>query len=115
MVDIADWASTETKKILITQDIDCTPPCYLKVRRFVPAEGDAMARKWKNHGVEQEFLCTPYAIADMKEAARTLSSYVDETMEQAIQYYTFGKDKLLRDTYQMAYSHSKSAEVSKTR
>lgn len=112
VVDIQVWDSEQTKKILVTQDIGGSY-YSLKVRKFIPMPGDATARKWKINGVEQEFKCSPYAIANMSEAARTLSSFVDKTLEEAIEHYIPEKDELLRRTYQMALKYSKTAQVSK--
>jgi hypothetical protein len=108
--DIRDWDSTEIKTIAITQDVG-GKSYNLKVRKFIPAEGDALERRWKTDGVEQTFKCAPYAIADMREAGRTLSHFADRTLESAICHYIDETDTLLRSTYHMAYRYSMFAEV----
>ena len=110
IVDIRNWASTEIKTISITQDVGATS-YDVKVREFIPLEGDALARKWKTDGVEQSFVCAPYGIADMKEAGSTLSKFADQTLGTAISFYIDESDDLLRDTYRMAYRYSRFAEV----
>jgi len=113
LVDIQDWASKRIKTITITQDV--SGEFYdLKVREFIPREDDSLERKWKTDGIEQSFKCAPYAIADMKEAGRTLAHFADRTLESSICYYIDEDDKLLRNTYSMAYRYSKFAEVSKS-
>jgi hypothetical protein len=109
--DIRDWSSTEIKTIAITQDVG-GKSYNLKVREFIPVEGDALERRWRTGGVEQTFKCAPYAIADMKEAGRTLSHFADKTLESSICHYIDETDILLRSTYHMAYRYSLFAEVS---
>jgi hypothetical protein len=110
MTEISTWASDQIKTISCTQDVMGTK-FELKVRRFTPVAGDALARKWKRDGVERTFDCPPYAIASMKEASRVLARFVDRTLSSSIFFYVDETDKLLRDTYMMAYRQSKIAEV----
>jgi len=112
--DIRDWDSTEIKTIAITQDVG-GKSYNLKVRKFIPVEGDALERRWKTAGVEQTFKCAPYAIADMKEAGRTLSHFADRTLESTICHYIDETDTLLRSTYHMAYRYSMFVESEKER
>ena len=112
IIDIRDWESEIIKTITITQDVfDNHYP--LNVRRFIPQEGDAIERRWKTNGIEQSFKCEPYAIADMKEAGRTLAQFADNTLESSIRFYIRESDHLLRLTYTMAHKHSSTAEVRK--
>ena len=110
MIDIATWANDDIKSILCTQDVLGTK-FQLKVRQFSPVQGDSLARKWKKNGKEKSFECPPYAIASMKEAAQTLATFVDKTMGSAICFYIDETDKLMRDTFMMAYRQSKFAQV----
>ncbi len=110
MTDISRWASSEIKTITCTQDVLGTK-FDLKVREFVPVDGDALARKWKKNGVEKSFECPPYGVANMKEAAHVLGRFVDRSMGSAICFYVDETDRLLRDTYEMAYRQSKFAQV----
>ncbi|KAF2473832.1 uncharacterized protein BDR25DRAFT_217243 [Lindgomyces ingoldianus] len=103
------WASKEIKTIQITQDVGGT--CYkLKVRQFKPTDGDSLERRWKTNGKPQYFKCTPYAIANMKEAGKVLSEFADRTVGTAISHYIDETDVLLRSTYTMAYRYSRMAE-----
>lgn len=108
--DIKRWASKTVKTITITQDVAGTS-YDIGVRQFIPVEGDSLARKWNTNGVEQSYLCAPYAIANMREAGRKLAQFVDSTLEDALCFYIDDSDKLLRNTYSMAYRYSQFAEV----
>jgi len=110
IVDIKNWRSSEIKTIGITQDVGGSS-YNLKVREFIPLDGDALERKWKTNGVQQSFRCTPYAIADMKQAGRQLIRFADQHLEASICYYIDESDKLLRSTYAMAYRYSLYADV----
>ncbi|KAF2279311.1 uncharacterized protein EI97DRAFT_370279 [Westerdykella ornata] len=109
MIDITNWASDEIKTIKVTQGVGNTWYA-LKVRQFVPVEGDALARRWVADGQKQEFMCTPYAVADMREAGRVLSAFSESTLKDALKFWLANGDTLLAKTYLMAYRYSFTAE-----
>jgi hypothetical protein len=109
MVDITNWASDEIKTINVTQEVGGTY-YTLRVRKFIPIEGDALARRWVYGGQKYEYECAPYAVADMQEAGRVLSEFSENTLTTAIPFWIKG-DTLLRRTYYMAYKYSLAAEV----
>lgn len=110
IVDIKEWRSSEVKEIRITQDV-AGASYKLKVREFIPVEGDALERKWVTNGKQQSFQCSPYAIPDMKKAGQVLIKFADKHIGSSICHYIDETDKLLRDTYSMAYRYSLHAEV----
>lgn len=109
MVDITNWASDEVKTIDVTQEVGNTY-YTLKVRKFVPVQGDALSRRWVYDGVPYEYECAPYAVADMQEAGKVLSQFSENTLSTAIPFW-IKHDPLLRKTYSMAYQYSMVAEV----
>ncbi|KAK3325012.1 hypothetical protein B0H66DRAFT_470400 [Apodospora peruviana] len=109
IIEIKEWASKKIKTVRITQDV-AGLSYELKVRQFVPVEGDSLARKWKTKGIEQEYECTPWAMANMREAGRTLAQFVDRSLGDAVCFYVDESDRLLRNTYLMAYRYSLFAE-----
>ena len=111
IIDIKNWRSREVKVIHVTQDVGGA--WYkLKVKEFVPVEGDALERRWMTNGRQESFRCAPYAIADMKEAGHDLIRFANSHLGTAICHYIDEDDDLLRDTYAMAYRCSRFAEVS---
>jgi hypothetical protein len=110
IVEIDGWASEKTKTITITQDV-AGIKYDIQVRKFIPLPGDFLARKWKTNGIEQSYECTPYGIANMKQAGRTLANFIDRTLGDQICYYIDESDGLLRKTYMMAYRYSNFANV----
>lgn len=110
VIDIQTWASERIRTINVTQDV-AGLAFDIKVRRFIPEPGDALARKWKTNGVEQSFECAPYGVADMAEAGRTVALFVDTTLDDQLAFYIDESDKLMRDTYMMALRYSRIAEV----
>ncbi|OWY41284.1 hypothetical protein AALT_g1037 [Alternaria alternata] len=93
----------------ITQGVGKTS-FTLQVRKFRPVEGDALCRKWKADGVEHSYECATYAIADMKEAGKTMFDFAQSNLPTAIRFWVDEKDPLLRSTYNMAYNYSFNAE-----
>jgi hypothetical protein len=110
MIDITTWADDEIRTIDVTQEVGSTY-YTLKVRKFIPVEGDALARRWVYDGVRYEYQCTPYAVPNMREAGKVLSEFTEKTLKTAIPFWIKG-DTLLQRTYMMAYKYSKAAEVS---
>ncbi|KAK3114204.1 hypothetical protein LTR53_007704 [Teratosphaeriaceae sp. CCFEE 6253] len=109
VVDIAAWASPEIKTISLTQDVGGA--CYnLHVRQVLPIDGDAFDRSWTTNGIEHTIACAPYAIADMRQTGKDLVAFVDRNMESFIFHCTDETDRLLRNTYTMAYRHMNIVE-----
>lgn len=115
MDDIKTWQSSGTKWITLTQDVGgmeaTTYP--LRVRQFVYIEGDAHHRSWNVRGREIAHWCSPYAIANMTDAGVTIKGFVGDTNNIArfIEHYIGNSDKLLQQTYKMAYDQSFQAKV----
>jgi hypothetical protein len=111
IVDIAEWRSQEVKTIEITQDLGGAS-YKLRVREFVPVDGDALARSWVTGGVTKYYECPPYAIVDMEQAGVEYMQYVDNNIATAIESEIDETNKLLWNTYSMAFRYSEFAEVS---
>lgn len=104
--------SENVKTVTITQDIGGTS-YKVKMRKFRPAAGDSMERKWRRNERQCSYECSPYAIANMKGTGKTLAEFSERTLGAAICHYIDETDPLLRDTYAMAYRYSRFAEVSR--
>ena len=105
MIEIDTWASSETKTILITQDVLGGSTYSIRCRKFIPMEGDSLARKWKKNGAPIHYERAPYAILSMKETGNEIRRFVANNVGKSIKYYIFQtKDKLLSSTYAMAYA-----------
>ncbi|XXG99228.1 hypothetical protein Hte_005565 [Hypoxylon texense] len=103
--EIQQWATTDVKTIVLTQDIGGA--CYsLRVREFVPLEGDALDRTWSSGLGKFSHPCAPYAIENMRETCPIISKYVDDNVMNYVAYWIDRTDTLLRKTYEMAYEYS---------
>lgn len=111
MVDITEWASSEVKIILITQDI-AGLAFSVRVREFVPVDGDSLKRSWKTRGVENHYGCTNYAIENMKAAGLQVKRLVETGLSTFIDFYVDRSDWLLYNTFRMALKASTDLEVS---
>jgi hypothetical protein len=110
MKDIDTWASDTIKTVTITQDVGDL--CYeVGVREYIPYPEDPLARIWKSNGVQMRHPCTPYAIADMQEAATILKSFAEDNVEQFMDYYIDKTDDLLSLTYNMVLKHANNTRV----
>ena len=109
--EIANWASTDTVTITVTQEVNGL--AYpLRVRRFVPEEHDKLQREWKTRGVAKHYECSNYAIENMRQTCKDFCNFVDGSIEESINYYIDESDWLLHRTYHMAFSYSAQPNVS---
>lgn len=115
LVDIKDWASDEIRTIQISQTfVDAR--YEVKVRKFIPLQGDMLAQRWKKEGRIVTFDIPPYGLANMKEASKSLSTMVERNIAAYIQK-TVGNDgshPILWGTYLMAFKRIQTAPVSIT-
>lgn len=110
IVDIKQWASPEVRTILITQDV-AGLAYQVRVREFVPIDGDSLKRSWKTKAVPNHYTCTNYAIEDMKTAGMVLQRFVDDSLEKFIDFYIDKSDWLLYRTFRMALKNSTDLDV----
>lgn len=109
--DISTWADTEIRTIEVTQDYS-PRPMKLKVRRFIPVEGDMLSRSWVHGSVKKSVTLPPYAIVSIKEAEKT---YLDFVNSEGTEFFvsTLSKDdKLVWETYDTAIHASNNSMVS---
>lgn len=111
VVEIEKWCNAEIKTITLTQDVgDCK--YNLQVRKFVPVEGDAVHRTWKTNGEAKTHACTEYAIANMGQTGPQLLNFARNNILRFIYHYIPKEDKLMFETYRMAFSYAQNVTVS---
>lgn len=106
MNDVSTWADSEIRCIEVTQDYSPNP-MFLKVRKFIPVDGDKLSREWKYAGKTREAFIPPYAIDSMKEAERAYRDYI---LKEGMQFFLSTLDRndaLVFNTYTMAIKASK--------
>ncbi|KAI1127716.1 hypothetical protein F5Y10DRAFT_242228 [Nemania abortiva] len=96
--DILHWASTETRNVKVTEGYT-EYAVELRVRQFVPQEGDSLERSWVHEGVKKKVTIPAYAIVDLEEAKGAYSSYISKSLPECCRKILGGKDKLLVATY----------------
>ncbi|KXX74792.1 hypothetical protein MMYC01_207707 [Madurella mycetomatis] len=110
LVDIKDWASTETRKIRLSQ-IYLDAPYEVEVREFVPVEGDMLEEKWTSNGVVKTHQIPRYALANMKESAVVLQAFIQQSIGAYISGTVGESDELIWQTYLFAFKHSCKAKT----
>ncbi|PVH82364.1 hypothetical protein DL98DRAFT_414946 [Cadophora sp. DSE1049] len=106
MNDVSTWADSEIRRIEVTQDYSPNP-IVLRVRKFIPIDGDMLSRTWKYAGEDKEAVLPPYAIESLKEAERAYRDYIFKEGMQFFLSTLKRKDALVFDTYTMAIKASK--------
>ncbi len=102
VVDISEWRSPTTKRILTSEGFSSTP-VELEVREFVPQEGDVLERHWHGPGGTKQSVKVPcFAIADMNTAKQAYIDYINQAGPEFFKGWFQGKDELLNKTYSAA-------------
>jgi hypothetical protein len=111
MIDVVDWESREMKSIKISHGF-CQDTINLDVRKFVPADGDVLDRKWVDGQIRKTKRVEPYAIVNMTKAALEVKRYIYANVHPCLLIFLENHDSLVRDTYMLAYKQSTTQPVS---
>ncbi|KAI0120288.1 hypothetical protein F4776DRAFT_655877 [Hypoxylon sp. NC0597] len=104
--DISNWASLETKKVRVTEGYT-EQAVELRVRQFIPQEGDRLERSWVHEGTRKRVTIPPYAIVSLEEAKSTYSAYIKQGLPECCKKVLSGKEKMILVTYGAAIKASR--------
>ncbi|KAI1409767.1 hypothetical protein F5Y13DRAFT_87992 [Hypoxylon sp. FL1857] len=104
--DISNWASSETKRVKVTEGYT-EQTVELRVRQFIPQDGDKLERSWVHEGTRRNVKIPPYAIVNLEEAKNTYTTYIKQWLPECCKKVLSGKDKLLLVTYGAAIKASR--------
>jgi uncharacterized protein YecT (DUF1311 family) len=107
--DISHWASPDTRKVKVTEEYT-RHTVELRVRQFVPQEGDSLERTWVHDGVRKRVMIPAYAIVNLDEAKGAYSNYINLNLPECCKSVLSGKDKLLMATYGAALRAARDPE-----
>ena len=112
MDNISNWASDEIRVIKVSEGYTSTP-VELRVRRFIPQDGDKLERSWVVNGVKKSVAIPPYAIVDLDAAKKAYAQHIDRGIKECVTaVLTPQEDDFLRRTYVMAWTKSQDPSVS---
>ena len=109
--NIAKWASAEDRVIRVSEGYT-TRFVELRVRAFVPQDGDKLERTWVYNGVKKSAPIPPYAIVDLDAAQASYTDYINRGIAECIDSIFGNKDGLLARTYQLAWHRAQNQDVS---
>jgi hypothetical protein len=112
MVDIQEWASKEMVTLQIS-NISIDAPFELRVRKFVPVEGDVTDRAWFDKTTNSMRVCRipPYAIASMAQASEAYEKMIESNVANYVTHMVGNLDRLVWDTYREAFLQVTEAQV----
>lgn len=110
--DVGDWVSPETRVIQLSLGV-CSNPITIEVRKFVPREGDVTFRTWRDGNVSKVAEIEPYALASVRESARSFSEYLYDNAVKGMQARAEDElmDGTVRETYLWAIRHYNALRV----
>lgn len=100
--DIGPWASSDIKVICVSDGLTGRP-VELRVRQFVPQEGDRLERSWMSNGMKKTVKIPPYAIVDLDGARTAYDGYIKGGLVECCKRVLGPQDDLLWKTYAMAF------------
>ncbi|KAH9205742.1 hypothetical protein DL95DRAFT_256518, partial [Leptodontidium sp. 2 PMI_412] len=105
-------ASSEVRTIILTQDVGSAKD-FLTVRMIIPIPGDSLTRTWLSRATGERLYhqTAPWGILNMAQTAHELSLNIDNHIEDFIDHFVNPNEKLLIDTYRMAFRLSTSSKV----
>ncbi|RDA85170.1 hypothetical protein CP532_2363 [Ophiocordyceps camponoti-leonardi (nom. inval.)] len=95
---IQNWASSEEKTIEVSTGYS-TKFIELKVRRFVPQDGDKLARTWDHNGMKKSVEIPPYALVSFELTKSTYTAHIEDIMTDTILHVLKSSGDLLERTY----------------
>ncbi|KAI1142703.1 hypothetical protein F5Y05DRAFT_127805 [Hypoxylon sp. FL0543] len=108
--DISNWASSETKRVKVTEGYT-EQAVELRVRQFIPQDGDKLERSWVYEGTRRIVKIPPYAIVNLEEAKNTYNAYIGRWLPECCKKVLSGKERLLFVTYGAAIKASRDPTV----
>ncbi|KAH7035126.1 uncharacterized protein B0I36DRAFT_360550 [Microdochium trichocladiopsis] len=108
--DISLWESPDTKFVRVTEGYT-KHNILLRVRRFVPQDGDSLSRTWVANGLKREVRIPAYAIVNLDEAKNAYDDYIKSGYYECCKSILKSKAKLLHATYLMAIKASQDPQT----
>lgn len=103
---IQEWASTETRVIHITEGYS-DQVLQLRVRQFVPQDGDKLDRSWYYEGRKKSVAVPPFALVDLEDGKASYMKHIHNSMNQAFGKILGRDGGLLYKTYFQTVEHCK--------
>lgn len=105
------WLSSEVKVITVSEGY-ADSPLSLRVRRFVPQEGDKLDRSWVYEGRKKSVQVPPYALIDLQEAKVAYEDYINKAIPTTIHKVVGPPKGLLYKTYKQIAAVFRRKELS---
>ncbi|ETS87577.1 hypothetical protein PFICI_01405 [Pestalotiopsis fici W106-1] len=99
--DISNWASPEVRMLCVTEGYG-TRPVRLRVREFIPQEGDKLERSWVYQGTKKSVRIPAFAIVNLDEAKTIYTEHIANELKECCRNVLSDKHQLLRGTYGFA-------------
>jgi len=106
--NITEWASLERRIIKVMSNVSPSP-FELTVGEFVPFPADEAARSWLDGTTKKYKETTPYAIVNMSIAMKNMSRYIQNHMDEMIDYCLRDENDLIKMTYEFARNYVRRA------
>ncbi|KAK7907869.1 hypothetical protein PG985_015172 [Apiospora marii] len=108
--DISNWASFETRNVGVTEGYT-HQPVVLRVRQFVPQEGDSLERTWVYDGVRRSVRIPAFAIVNLEEARNAYEDHLTRSVKDFCRSVVSSKHKLIWGTYAAALKAAMAEET----
>lgn len=94
-------------------DALCETPMVLKLRQYIPIEGDQLGRTYADsRGRVREVYRLPFCLASVEDTARTFKVYIRQHVLDGLIFLSRQEPELIRRTMEMAVEHMRLLNVS---
>jgi hypothetical protein len=109
---VQQWAADDTKTIQISDGY--SGKCIeLRVRQFVPQDGDKLERTWDYRGVKRSVSIPPYALTDLDGGKEAYTRHIESSMRDTFHNVLGPTNGLLYMTYMRAWRMFKNTSTPK--
>lgn len=109
---VQQWASDETRTIRISDGYS-TKCIELRVRRFIPQDGDKLERTWDYQGTRKSVSIPPYALTELECGKEAYTKHIESSLLETFQNVSGPRDGLLYKTYLRAWNLYNDSSMSK--
>ncbi|KAK0618456.1 hypothetical protein B0T17DRAFT_509996 [Bombardia bombarda] len=111
--EIKKWASDDSKVIFVTEGYTGRT-VTLRVRQFLPQDGDKLDRSWVSDGVKKSVTIPPFAIDDLEAAKSEFDRYIRDPASkiECCRKLLGPPEKLLWRTYCAAMNAAANSSIS---
>lgn len=100
---VQNWASGDVKCIRVSDGYS-SKSIEVRVRQFIPQDGDKLERSWNYKGLKRSVVIPPYALIDLEQTKESYMQHIESSMYEAFASILGSQHSMLYKTYLQAWT-----------